>query len=127
MVSAINTALSGLAAASKRVQVAANNIANQFSTKSLIDGESADTPYVPQKVDQVSLTTGGVLAQVNDANPATQQVPDINNPGQLIDMPNVDLAQELINLKISSYDFKANLRTIETQNEMDEALLDIKT
>src|SRR5687768_2350807 len=101
MVSAIDSALSGLAASSKRLQVSANNIANQFSTKTVIDGQTVDQPPAAQRVDQVSLSGGGVQAIVRDANPGTVTVPDIDNGGTK-EVPNVDLANELIQIQIAS-------------------------
>jgi len=41
-------------------------------------------------------------------------------------MPNVDLAQEVAQQKIATYDFKANLKVLEAQKKMDDSLLDIK-
>jgi len=124
MVSAIDSAVSGLAASSRKIQVSANNIANQFSTKSVIDGQTVDTPYVPQRVDQVSLSNGGVQAQVRDVNPATTTIPDTQNGG-LQEVPNVDLANELIQMQVASYDFKANLKSIKVQDNIFKSVLDI--
>ena len=123
MVSSINTALLGLSAASKRLEVSANNIANQFSTKSVIDGKTTDAPYKAQRVDQVSLSNGGVLAKVSDANPPTTSASD--GQGGTAQQSNVDPANELIQQNIAAYDFKANLKTIQTQDNILKNLLDI--
>lgn len=123
MVSAINSALSGLNAASKRLEVSANNIANQFSTKSVIDGKVTDTPYALQRVDQVSLSNGGVLAKVSNATPATTTVAD--QQGGTTELPNVDQTDALIQQNLAAYDFKANLKTIKAQDNMLKNLLDI--
>ncbi len=123
MVSSIDTALSGLNAASKRLEVSANNLANQFSTKSVTDGKVSDTPYSAQRVDQISLSSGGVTTQVSNTNPATNTVADPQ--GGLQQVPNVDTANELIQTKLASYDFKANLKTIQAQDNMFKNLLDI--
>lgn len=106
MVSAINSALSGLNAASKKLEVSANNIANQFSTSLSADGKST-TPYTAQKVDQVTLSNGAIQAHVND----TQQP--------------VDQATEMVNTLVASYDFKANLKTLKIADEMQQNLLNI--
>ncbi len=123
MVSAINTSLSGLTAASTRIEVASNNIANQDSTKSLENGQATNKPYTPQRVDLVSLSNAGVQAQVNNVNPATTQQSD--GQGGVQDVPNVDQAQQLVDLKIASYDFKANIKAIKVQDNVEQSLLDI--
>lgn len=125
MVSAINTSLSGLTAASKRIEVAASNIANQNSTKTKTNDEVTDTPYVPQRVDLVSLSNAGVQAQVRDVEQPTIEVPDANSETGLREVPNVDQAQQLIDIKIASYDYKANLKAIQVQNNVQDSLLDI--
>ena len=123
MMSPINTDLSGLNAASKRLEVSAHNIANQFSTQSVINGKTSDTPYTPQRVDQISLSSGGVLAKASHVNPATTTVSD--GQGGTTQQPNVDPANELIQQNIAAYDFKANLKTIQTQDNVLKSLLDI--
>ncbi len=129
MSSAINTALSGLNAASKRLENSANNIANQFSTSTSLNGVTSNTPYVPTDIDQVSLSAGGVQALVKQRENATTQAYDPTNPAAnedgLVTYPNVDTAQELISQQVAAYDFKANLKTIKVADEMQQSLLDI--
>lgn len=123
MVSAMNVSLSGLTAASKRIEVAANNIANQNSTKKLKDGQVADEPYTPQRVDLVSLSNAGVQAQVKDVQPATTQQPD--SDGKLQEVPNVDQAQQLVDMNVASYDYKANIKALKVQDKVQQSLLNI--
>ncbi len=124
MVSSIDISLSGLNASSKRLEVSANNIANQFSTKSAdSSGQVSDTPYTPQRVDTISLSSGGVAAQVNNINPASTAAPDAE--GNITQQPNVDQADQLVQLNIASYDFKANLKAIQAQDNNFKSLLDI--
>lgn len=125
MVSAINTALSGLSAATRRLEVSANNIANQNSTQTNTNGEVSNTPFTPQRVDLVSLSNSGVIAQVRNQEPATTQVPNAESETGLIEVPNVDVARELVEVKLASYDYKANIKVIKTQNELEQNLLDI--
>lgn len=124
MVTAIDNALSGLAASSRRLQVSANNIANQFSTKSVIDGQPVDQPFVPQRVDQVSLSNGGVITEVRNVEPPTVTVPDVQN-NSTQEVPNVDLANEFVQIQLASYDFKANLKAVKVQDNLLKSLLDI--
>ena len=118
MVSPINSALAGISAATKRLEVSADNIANQFSSN-----------YVPKKVDQVSLSNGAIQSLVKPVNNPTVLVPDPDAPDAGADgfvrLPNVDIANELVNQAIAAYDYKANLKTIQIARKLDESLLDI--
>ncbi len=129
MVSAIDIALSGLNAASKKIETSARNIANMHSTKSRIDGQTVNQPYFAQVVDLVSLSTGGVLATQNTASVPTQTIfnpgDPAANPDGTVAVPNVDLADELVSINIASHSFKANLSTIRTQDRITQSLLDI--
>jgi flagellar basal-body rod protein FlgC len=129
MVSSINTALSGLAFAGKRLEAGASNIANQFSTKSKVNGQTVDQPYTPKRVQGVSVEGGGVQSVVTDVTPATTTVFDPQHPDAdangAVQFPNVDIAAELVNQKIASYDYKANLKTIKVADELHKSLLDI--
>lgn len=90
-------AVSGLRASSQELRAASNNIAN------------ATTPgYKAEAVVRSSLAEGGVTTQTVN----TQQ--------------DVSLEQELVGTNLSTYNFKANLKVLERQKEMDDALLDIK-
>ncbi len=91
-------AVSGVQAASTRIDVAAHNVAN------------AQTPGFHRKqVHQHSQETAGVVSSVGQA----QEV-------------GPDLAADLIEQKSASYQFKANLKTIQTQDQMMGSLLDLK-
>ncbi|MGE0755007.1 MAG: flagellar basal body rod protein FlgC [Alphaproteobacteria bacterium] len=131
MVDAIGSALSGLRAASTRISVSANNLANQQSTSTRVGGQVLQEPFRPQRVEQVSQSTGGVLARVRDASPATIKVYDPTSPAAnsegLVELPNVDTATELVNQRIATYDYKANLTSIKAQDDLQQSLLDIFT
>ena len=60
MINAIDVALSGLAAAEKKVAVSAGNIANLETVGSLSD--PAHAPYTPQIVQQVTQAGGDAHA-----------------------------------------------------------------
>lgn len=129
MISPFGSALSGLAAAGKRLEVSASNIANQYSTRKQINGQTINEPYTPQKVQQVSLQNGGVQTVVTDVSPTTTGVyspehPDADANGTL-QLPNVSLEDELVEQKMATYDYKANLKTIKVADEMQKSLLDI--
>jgi flagellar hook protein FlgE len=90
--------LSGLNAARTRLDVASHNIAN------------AQTPgFTRQTVTQQAQQSGGVEAEVTQAA-----------------VPGADLATDLVNQMAASYAFKANLKTIETEQRMMGSLLDLR-
>lgn len=90
-------ALSGLQGATKDLQVAATNIANQTTP-----GFKAD------KTEKTALDTGGVQVDVKKTD------------------QDVDTAEQLVNADVATYSFKANLKVLETQKKNDKALLDIQ-
>jgi flagellar basal-body rod protein FlgC len=126
----INTALSGLAAAGKRLETAANNIANQNSTRTRdADGNSTNVPFQPQEVVQTSLTGGGVKTEVRPTGDQPLRVFDPGNPDAdengFVSTPNVSLEEQIVQTKLATYDYKANLKTIAAQDKLFENLLDI--
>lgn len=129
MSTAIDSALSGLAVASKRIEVAANNLVNQDSTATQVNGVTTNQIYMPKDVVQISLGAGGVRAEVRDANvpevkyydPENQQADDYG----FVRTPNVDTAEEMVKMQIASYDFKANLKSIKVADNLQQNLLDM--
>jgi flagellar hook protein FlgE len=90
-------ALSGMHAASTRMDVAAHNIAN------------AQTPkFHRQVVQQQSQESAGVMTSITQA-----------------DQPGPDLATDIVEQTSASYAFKANLRSIRVQDELMGSLLDV--
>jgi len=129
MVLPINTALSGLNAAGTRLAVSANNIANQFSTTTSVNGQVQSNPFVPKEVQQTSLPGGGVHADVVDVkNPAVLRF-DPNSAqadeNGLVNSPNVNLEQEIANTIIAGYDYRANLKAFKVNDNLQKSLLDI--
>jgi flagellar hook protein FlgE len=90
-------AQSGMGAAMLRLGAAANNIAN------------VSTPgYRREAVQQQALPEGGVDSSIGrDAERGD------------------DLAEDVVQQMIASYSFKANLRVIQTQNDITGSLLDL--
>jgi flagellar basal-body rod protein FlgC len=125
-------AVSGLAVATVRLDIAASNIANSQS-----DGPLAGTPnhenfpaaYTPLRVNQTDLVGGGTAATVSAVSPATvatfdPTAPYANGDG-MVASPNVDLAGEMIQLLIARYSFAANAQVIRADAQMNAALLNI--
>ncbi|MCD6034625.1 MAG: flagellar biosynthesis protein FlgG [Rickettsiales bacterium] len=127
----LNTALTGLNAASQRVANSARNIANQQSFQSIVDGESVNTPFAPQDVVDISLESGGVTTALTPVEPVSIPVfspgsPAANENG-IVQAPNVDVADELVSIVKDSAVFRANLRVIETGDQLLGSFLDIRT
>lgn len=131
MVAGIANALSGYQNAAKRIDVSAANIANQFSTVKTAGNSVSNEPYTPLKVVSVSQQDGGVGTEVAPRDPATLKRYDPENPNAdengVAEVPNVDIAEEMVNQIIASYDAKANLKTIKVENDLLQSTLDIFT
>src|SRR5262249_18564814 len=132
----LSIALSGLNAASKRLEVSASNVANASSGGPLPAGSgeikaSFPPAYVGQRVDQVEVAGGGTSANVGPESPGTVSVydptaPYANDKG-LVAAPNVDLANEAVQQILARENFAANVAVIRTYERMMKSLLDIKT
>ena len=94
----IATALSGMNAASLRLATSANNVAN-----SLTPG------YKRQATVQQAVPGGGVAATVTQA-----------------DAEGESLAEDLVTQIDASYQFKANLKVLQTQDRLLGTLLDLR-
>ncbi len=120
MVSAINSALSGLNAANVRMENAAVNLANQQTTG-----------FKPQDAVQTSQAVGGVQTELRTReNPSVKLYdPEASNADEegFSEQPNVDPAQEIVNFKAATYDFKANLKSLKMDEKTNKDLLNIIT
>ncbi|MFZ4541584.1 MAG: flagellar basal body protein [Rickettsiales bacterium] len=113
MVDVSATALSGLYANEKRLQVAADNIANAQT-----DGFKA------KEVEQSANASGGVTTRVVDKRPAT--VPTFDEEGNLTERPNVSLEEEIVGAQVATYSAQANIKVLQIQDKMNKYLLDIQ-
>jgi flagellar basal-body rod protein FlgC len=126
MVDAIGAAVSALGVNARKIGVSANNIANMGS----IGGTSPDAgpaAYTPQDVVSIADPTGGVTSRVIDRDPATVTAYDPNSPyaddkGQVA-VPNVDLAEEVVGMKLADIAYRASLKVIQTASNMQKELL----
>jgi flagellar hook protein FlgE len=116
MISAIHSALSGLAAYAKQVEVSAHNVANVNT-----DGfKKSHTEFVP-------VDTGGVLPVVLKDSSAGPMV--LNHTGYgpaLVELSNVDLGEETVNQILAQRGFEANISTLKTADDMLGTILDMK-
>lgn len=117
-------------AASKRVETSASNIANMGTTGSLTDADNA--PYSAQTVTQTANATNGEGSGVTaTAVPKSTPFVPAYDPGSPfadangeIGVPNVDIAEEAVNLMTAEASYQASLKTIEVATEMQKELLD---
>lgn len=138
ILSAADISGSGLSAERLRMEVAANNIANARSTRSLQGG-----PYRRQQVvfaaemdqrfglrapDRSSLN--GVRVAGVTADP--RAFPKVYDPGHpdadedgFVSMPNVELPHEMVDLITASRAYEANLRALQTFRQMAEQSLSL--
>ncbi len=103
-------ALSGMQAAAVRVSVAAENMVKAGAVAFASDAQRASGEFAPKRVEQISLANGGVVAKVRPA-PAG--------------LATADMATEIVNLSIADTSYRAATAVIETNQAMEETLLDI--
>jgi flagellar basal-body rod protein FlgC len=133
MINAIQIALSGLNAASRRAEASASNIAN-LTTIGSLDPAAGSPPYQALTTAQTAISgqNGETLGVRADIIPSSRPFVPSYSPDSpfadsngLVGAPNVDLAEETVNLQLAKTTYQANIKTIETVNHMEDALLDI--
>jgi len=124
-------AVSGLNVATLRLDVAASNIANALSDGPLPDAANAGSfpsAYTPLRVNQVDNVGGGTSATVSAVSPATVPAYDPGAPfadsHEMVASPNVDLANELVQVLIARTAYAANAQVIRADAQMSQALFD---
>ena len=126
-------AVSGLNVASLRLQVVASNIANSLSTGPLPDATNAanavnfPAAYSALRVNQTDAAGGGTSATVATITPATVYEPTapFADDNGMVAGPNVDRANELLQLLVARYTFAANAQVIRADAQMSASLLNI--
>ena len=117
MNSIFSTAASALRAYGVKIQSNANNIANANTdgfkkTRTLL---SSQEPAGVQATTQQTTTSGPIVPE------------ELPSDTGYVELSNVDLAEELVDMKISSTTYSANLKTLKTADEMTQSLIDIKS
>jgi len=125
-------ALSGMSAASLRLQVSANNVANAASSGPLPASTAVASfsgPYIPERVDQVARAGGGTSASVSAVSPASVPMYDPAAPFAdshgMVASPNVDLTSEIVQQLMARLSFSANAQVVRTDAQMTAAFLNI--
>ena len=114
MNSTISTSISALNAVGTKMESSANNIANANT-----DGFRKTTATMAATAPQ------GVRAEVQRSSTPGSVIADETGNGYR-ELSNVDPAEELIDMRMSSHMYSANLQTIKTVDEMLSRLLDLK-
>ncbi len=132
MINAISSALSGLLAASKKVETSASNIAN-ISSSGALDEADGRAPYSALTTTQQSVTDAngngiGVRSATVPKDPGFVQAYDPDSPfaneDGVIGVPNVNLAEESVNLKIAELSYKANIKVLQTAESLSDELIE---
>ena len=115
MSEAINTALSALGATLRKQDVTANNIANANThdfkkSRGLFRGD---------------LAPAGVKVTISRVETPGTPLPPDEVIGEGHEMSNVSMEEELVDLITTQHAFAANIKTIQTEDEMQGSLLDI--
>jgi flagellar basal-body rod protein FlgC len=114
MNSALNAALSALGAYGKKLDVAANNIAN-VNTEGFKKSRA-----ILQEADP-----SGVVVTLRRVNTPGAPIDPLDGAGELRESSNVDLAEEIVGLHTTQHGFQANLKTLKVEDEMLGSLFDI--
>ena len=137
MFGAINKSLSGLDASARRGEASASNVVNSRNTILTEDarteprgaGGNRYSPevYEPVPVYQSSDGGGGTRAEFVSVEPPHVKSYDPGNrladDDGMIARPNVDYAEEFVNLNQAEHAYTANLKVTATENAMIGALL----
>lgn len=116
MISGIQSALSGLQAYSLATEASANNIANMNT-----NGFKKDRVTLSAQAPQ------GVAASVDKVNtPGGYAIESTSEGDQMVEQSNVDIGEEMPALMINKAAFSANIKSLQTADQMMQSLLDIK-
>ena len=136
MSSILSIAVSGITAASSRLQDSASNVANAESdgpTAAASAAVQAQYPqaYTPEEVHQVATASGGTKTVTTAVQPATVLAYDPTAPyadqnGEVA-RPNVNLTTEAYQQLTARYSFVANAFVMRVYSRMTKSLLDIQT
>jgi len=136
MSSILSIAVSAISAASERLQVSANNVANANSDGPLPSADPAiaaqyPPAYVPQQVEQVATAGGGTRAVVSNVLPSAVPAYDPAAPyadqNGMVAEPNVNYTNEAFQQLTARYDYVFNVYVARVYSRMMKALVDIKT
>lgn len=116
MISAYNSAVSALQTFGTRLNSNSNNIANANTNE-----------FKKTRVINETVEPSGVKAHVEKVEtPGARIYEETTNGYDPVELSNVDLGTEIVDMNLNSSLYKANLKTIETVDEMTGELLKLK-
>ncbi len=115
MVSGINSNVSALQAFSKQMSVSANNVANALSD----DFKKSRAINTEGENNQVKTT----ITKINTPGPLVED--PTSETGELKELSNTDIAEELVNQISIQHAFEANTKVIKSYDETMGSLLDM--
>jgi flagellar hook protein FlgE len=117
MIGAISSALSGLIAFSTEINVTAHNIANVGT-----DG------FKPSRTEFGAVESGGVRATIQRSETASPTILNdrVYGPAQL-ELSNVDLVEESVHRIVAQRGFEANLKALQTADDVLGLIINITT
>jgi flagellar basal-body rod protein FlgC len=136
MSSVLSIAVSGIAAASERLQDSAGNVANANSGGPLPSADPAiqaqyPQAYAPKEVNQVETPGGGTKAVVANVQPGTVPVYDPTAPyadqNGMVAEPNVNFTAEAVQQLTARYNGVFNVYVARVYSRMMKSLVDIQT
>jgi len=121
MINAVKIGLSGLIAASSRMEVAANNIVKSGSN-------SADFSSKLQTTSESDALKGGAAYQPNRPAPSTRPGAGLQSSDVTVGASefsgSTSFAIEVVNMKMAETAYKANIEVIRTASQMQKRLID---
>ena len=118
MVQGIAASMNAIQAVAERFNRTGRNIANLntdgYKAEQAIFGEGPE-PGTVQANFSIDLSPGPVRAE------------ETENGLEMVEMSNVDLAKEMVNMMVDKRGMEANLKSMETADEMLGTIIDIKS
>jgi flagellar basal-body rod protein FlgC len=136
MSSILSIAVSGISAASERLQDSASNVANADSDGPLPSADpeiAAQFPqaYMPKEVNQVETAGGGTKAVVANVQPGTVPAYDPTAPyadqNGMVAEPNVNYTTQAMQQLTARYDMVFNVYVARVYSRLMKSLVDIQT
>lgn len=135
ILSATDASASGLAAERLRMEVVANNIANAHSTRTAEGGafRRREVVFSAAYDDALgSANAGGMGVEVIGIQPSKGELPKVYDPSHPdadatghVEMPNVNIPDEMVDLITASRGYEANLRALKSFKQMVEQALSL--
>lgn len=134
MFNVINTSLSGVLAASNRVETSARNLVNSGTT-SPTKAKQAENPafridraYIPEKSVQIPLKGGGVRTENIAVKPASLSIfspySPISDDQGLVEVPNIDPTVEIAEINRATHAYKSNAAVLKKLDQTFEGFLE---